>query len=346
MVSGRFQLDTPQPPALALARGGRLLDTLGPDCPVGLYGAELNAAGVIVGAYQNAKQALRAEAFYAIALPIVRRHTGGAALFAAPGVVYVALALSHASALMACPPGKILNRNVRGLLAGIRGLGVQAHYFGRDFVSAAAEPFAYVAWSERADGRVLLEFFVSLETVFALPAELDGYPERREPALRGKSPTTLRAKGATSTAVGLLNAIADGYEKAHGVMFERAPALDDELKPNAGAVAAMQVSMDVERPLRWSAPREDAIGFVSAGVEVATDDRLCALEVCGDFFQHAACPQQLTARLLGSEATAETVGAALDAVYGARPGLIEGVRSLNTLRDAIMEAVTQAQADG
>ena len=341
MVPGRLYEDVPQPPAVALARGRALLDSVSPEQPVALYGAELNTAAVVVGAYQNARQALRAEAFDAIALPVVRRTTGGATVFAAPGVLYAALALQHASALMTCPPGRILNRNVRGLLAGIRGLGVPVHYFGRDFVSAGAEPCAYVGWSEGSDGRVLLEFFIGLETVFSLPAELDGYPERREPALRGKTPTTLRAHGATVTASGLLTGIADGYAKAHGVMFESALAPGDA----AGVLSERngpRVSFVGAPPLQWSQPREEAIGFVSAGVEVATDERLGAFELCGDFFQHSACAEQLAVRLLGQVPTLATVGAALDSVYGVRPGLIEGVRSLNSLRDAIIDAVAAA----
>jgi lipoate-protein ligase A len=339
MVSGRFQLDTPQRPAAALARGRRALAALGPDCPVWLYGAELSAPAVVVGAYQNAAQALRAEAFDASAPPVVRRRTGGAAVLAAPGVLYAALALGDASALMACPPGRILNRNVRGLLAGVRGLGVPAHYFGRDFVSAAAEPFAYTAYTEAAGGRVLLEFFVGLDAAFALPPELDGYPERREPALRGKATTTLREKGATASPSAVLAAIAEGYEKAHGVTFERAAVSG---APASDAEAA--VDLEAARRLTWSAPREDAIGFVSAGVALAGDERVRALSLCGDFFQHEACPEQLGARLIGQVPSANHVGAALDAVYGARPGLIEGIRSLNTLRDAILDAASRARA--
>src|SRR5688500_1056522 len=110
MLAGRLHLDTAEPPAVALARGRGLLDELGPD--------------------QHAAHALRSEPLEALALPVVRRSSGGGALWASPGVLYLALGLTSASLLMACPPGRTLNRNVRGLLAGFRGLGIAAFYFG------------------------------------------------------------------------------------------------------------------------------------------------------------------------------------------------------------------------
>src|SRR5262249_56052748 len=134
-----------------------------------------------VGGYQQARNALHAAAFANLALPVVRRHTGGAAVYGGAGVLYLALGLLDASVLMPCPPGKLLNRNVRGFLTGLRALGVAAHYFGRDFVSVAVQPAAYVGWAEYGDGRALLEFFLGHDTTFLPAAHLSAYPERNQP---------------------------------------------------------------------------------------------------------------------------------------------------------------------
>jgi lipoate-protein ligase A len=327
-------MDQPRPAAEALARGAALAATLTPERPAALYCSEPSVASVVLGAYQHAGHALRPEAFEAIALPIVQRRTGGAAVFCAPGVLYVALALHDASVLMACPPGRILNRNVRGMLAGLRTLSVPAHYFGRDFVSVAGDPCVYVGWDEDAGGRVLLEFFVGVETVFALPPGVDGYGERSEAALRGKTPTTLRAARAHyATMTDVIEGIARGYGQGFGLELERAE-LDD-----AQIAAVARVDVHDTRGLSWSRPHEEAIGFVSAGVKLDGSGAIAQLEVGGDFFQHRECAAQLTARLIGTEPDADEIGAALDAVYAARPGLIEGVRSLTTLRSAILDAV-------
>jgi hypothetical protein len=334
MPAGRLYIDPPRPAAAALARGAALAATLTPERPAALYCCEASVASVVIGAYQHAGHALRPEAFEAIALPVVRRTSGGAAVFCAPGVLYVALALRDASVLMACPPGRILNRNVRGMLAGLRTLSVPAHYFGRDFVSVESGPCVYVGWDEDAAGRVLLEFFVGVETSFALPPGVDGYGERSEPALRGKTPTTLRAAHAHYSTIGdVAEAVARGYGQGFGLELERA-----ELEAAAIADRA-RVDVTDAGGLTWSRPYEEAIGFVSAGVRLDASGAIEAIEVGGDFFQQRECPAQLAAKLVGKQPDPETIGAALDAVYAARPGLIEGVRSLTTLRSAILDAV-------
>jgi hypothetical protein len=344
MVKGRLHIEAPLPAAEALARGLSLLESLDSSRPFLLYGAPLEGAAVALGAYQHAPHALRAAAFEAIALPVLRRQTGGAAVWCGEGVLYGALGLSNASLLMACPPGRILNRNVRGLLAGLRALHAPAHYFGRDFVSLGAEPVAYVGWDQAVDGRVLLEFFVALETPFTLAPELEGYPERAEPALRGKRPTKLRAALPAISAVEVFDGIAGGYAKAFAVELERQAPGADELARATALRASSKVDLADDGALCWSSPHEDAIGFVSAGVRLDPSGRFKAIQVGGDFFQQRGCPTQLAARLIGEQPSAQGVGAALDDVYGSRPGQIEGLRSLGTLRTAILEAVAKAAA--
>jgi hypothetical protein len=338
MPAGRFYIDAERPAAEALARGAALIDALTPDRPAALYCSELSVASVALGAYQYAGHALRPEPFEAIALPVVRRRTGGAAVFCTPGVLYVALALHDASVLMACPPGRLLNRNVRGMLAGLRTLSVPAHYFGRDFVSVAGDPCVYVGWDEDAAGRVLLEFFVGVESTFELPPGIDGYGERSEPALRGKAPITLRTAHAHfATMTDVSEGIARGYAQGFGLELERA-AFDD-----AAITAAPRIEVRDTHGLCWSQPHAEAIGFVSAGVSLDAHGAIAALEVGGDFFQQRECPTQLAARLLGVRPDADTLGAALDSVYAARPGLIEGVRSLTSLRNALLDAAARAR---
>jgi hypothetical protein len=339
MPVARLHLDSALPAAEALARGQALLASVSEEQPVLLYGAQLHGAAVALGAYQHAPHALRGPALDALALPVLRRRSGGAAVWASEGVLYFALGLRDASALMACPPGKLLNRNVRGFLAGARALPVPAHYFGRDFVSFAAEPGAYVAWDEAHDGRVLLEFFVGLDTPFVLPEGLSGYPERLQPPLRGKRPTTLRAAGARDpSASEVLEQIALGYAKGFALELERTGPTADELARTALLRAQVTAATDDDAGLAWSDPHEEAIGFVGAGARLDERGRFSALRVAGDFFQQRECPAQLAARLIG----ASPDPAGLDAVYAARPGLIEGVRSLQTLRTAVLEATERA----
>ena len=106
-----------------------------------------------------------------------------------------------------------------------------AHYFGRDVVSFNAEPGAYIGWDEGPDGRVLLEFFVALDTPFVLPDGLSGYPPPAAAPLRGKTPTTLRAAGARQSAREVLEALAGGYARSFKLELHSEPPRPDELNP-------------------------------------------------------------------------------------------------------------------
>jgi hypothetical protein len=342
MAAGRLHIDLAVPPAQALARGRSLLEELSDASPVVAYGAEMSAASVVLGAYQHAPHALRGSALTALALPVLRRRSGGAAVWAAEGVAYFALGLRDASVLMACPPGRILNRNVRGLLTGIRALGTPAYYFGRDFVSVGVTPAPAIAvgWDEAADGRVLLEFFIACATSFVLPPEFDGYPYRQSPAWGGKVVTTLQEQGRGETAGQVLASIADGYTRGFGVEFDRAGFPAAWLARAATREPALAVDPGDEGGLRWSRPHEEAIGFVSAGAAFDGGGAFTALELGGDFYQQRERSAELRARLVGVQAEAEAIGAAVDAIYGA-PGAIEGVRSLTTLREAILNTMAR-----
>jgi hypothetical protein len=331
--------------ATALSRAGALAEAVSFTgepriAPAALYAAELAGSCTVLGAHQHAPAALgpaRGER--------VRRATGGAAVTGGDGILYVSLALQDANALVMCPPGKLLNRYVRGALSGLRGLGYPAHYFGRDFVSLDALPVAYVAWAEQHSGLVQLELFIAHRAPFALAAEQLAYPEPSEPRFRGRAPTTLaEAKPeATPSAAEVLEAVAAGYARTFGA--ERHP-LDLDLKQLDRAAHIEPVVRAIEeRPgLAWSKPHEEAIGFVSAGLALDAAGAISAARIAGDFFMHADCNADLEEALAGKPPTDEAFANALDAVLAHRVGLIEGVRSLRTLHAAFLDAAAQAHA--
>src|ERR1700712_317353 len=116
MPEGRLCIETDVDPARALLLGAALGHDLTAERPLALYGATLPG----------------------VSEAPLRRQTGGATVRVGAGISYVALALRDRSTLMACPPGRLLNRNVRGVLQGLRLTGVATNYFGRDFLSLGA----------------------------------------------------------------------------------------------------------------------------------------------------------------------------------------------------------------
>lgn len=137
--------------ARALGIGAALLAE--PSDVVRLYGAGLAGDATALGAFQRRT----GEA-------ALRRSTGGPSTPLDDGVVYFALGLPHASALMDCPRDRVLNRNVRGFLTGLSRGGAPALYFGRDTITVARQPIAFLAWTRAATGAVLLEVFVRDES--------------------------------------------------------------------------------------------------------------------------------------------------------------------------------------
>jgi lipoate-protein ligase A len=339
--------------AQALSRAGALAEAVSfagehSIGPAALYAAELAGSCSVLGAHQHVRHALRAKAepgADAGQHEVVRRSTGGAALSGGDGVLYASLALRDANALVMCPPGKLLNRYVRGALAGLRELGYAAHYFGRDFVSLDARPVAYVAWAEHRSGLVQLELFIAHSQPFALPEALNAYPSPSDPAFRGRVPTTL-AEGKPDgppAAASVLEAIASGYARTFGAE-QRPIGLDLKQHERAAHIEPV-VRMIDERPgLAWSKPHEEAIGFVSAGLALDERGVISSARIAGDFFMHADCNGDLEEALVGKPPTDETFATAIDAVLAHRVGLIEGVRSLRTLHAAFLEAAQLAQA--
>jgi hypothetical protein len=327
MPAGQLLIDSEVAVDQALARAASLAEQVSPAQPVALYAAALTGDALCLGRYQNERQVLGEQEGW------LRRSSGGVAIRAGTGIAYVALALHERSSLLQCPPGRLLNRNVRGVLTGLRGVGMSINYFGRDFLSLGAAPFCYVAWDVREHGQALLEFFFAHSSAWLVPEAAQAYPARQEPALRGRTPTTIAAVRPVLAASALFRAIADGHARGFDVLWTEAalPA------PSEQSLAATRARV-AEHGLIWSSPREEAIGFVSAGVALDRAGNFANVRVAGDFFAQRACAAALEQQLCGSQPHVQTVGEAVDAVF-ARAGYdVEGIRSLSVIRDAILEA--------
>lgn len=336
MVEGQLLLETQDVEVQrALERGAALVDACRAGWSATLYLAPLAGEALVLGRYQLAHQVIRG--------PALRRASGGNAVRAGSGILYAALALADRSRLMACPPGRLLNRNVRGMLTGLRLAGAKANYFGRDFISFGAQPAVYVGWDalpgeQGADGPVLLEFFVSRSRACFVPDAELSYPARREPGLRGQLPTTLQEASITASVAELLSAIAEGHAKTFGVDWRPGDAASLTPHPNEPP----PTDDPHARSLAWSTPREEAIGFVSAGLALDGAGKVAAVRIAGDFFAHRSCMAVLERVLLGVSPTPELVGHAVDAAFAHAGYDVEGIRSLRTFQDAIIDAAAVA----
>ncbi len=247
---------------------------------------------------------------------LVRRGSGGGEARVGSGSLWLQLALAESSALVACPPERLLNRHVRPLLRAITRAGVLAHYFERDWVSGAKRPVAAIAFAHDAtSGRAFVEAIVAVTTPFAV---------RTRASTMGKEPATLAELGAKVDARALASLVLASYEEAYG-------AAEGEI---SSAPAADEPALD-DPP--WAATATEAIGLLGAG-----RDRAGRLRVGGELMVSRDALADLEAALASGPADAAALGELVDATLGAPGVALFGVRSLRSLRDVLARCQDEA----
>lgn len=344
----RFVSEAGVDPARALSVGALFLEQVARDGapPVLLYGASLSGEAVALGRSQRAAFTLDREACARRSLTVLRRTTGGPAAMAKTGILYAALALRHASVLMDCPRDRVLNRNVRGFLAGLGALGARSHYFGREHLAVEKRPAALVSWTRR-DGAVLLEVFLSSEKTYGLTSELSGYPTPKEQTTETKEPITLaEALGRVPPVEDIVRAIAEGHRDTFeaDLELERASLADEDRAGVERRMASLIVDLDASDELVWSALHSVPIGWVAGGVKLAGDGTIEDVEVAGDFYDDDGSAAHLRGALAGKVPTREALAAAAHATWDGATRSIEGLRDLEPIVAALTEAVASATA--
>jgi hypothetical protein len=286
--------------------------------PIAIYAASMQGDARVLGAFQRKEDALAGDH-----ANVQRRTTGGPLVVAGEGTLYLALALRRADSLMECPRDRVLNRNVRPILAALRALGANAHYFGRDFVSVDRRPAGFLGWARERDGAVLVEVVLGATRSFApRDEELGVRPATR---MLGKEPITLAGAMQVPSATDLANALARACAALRPFAIEaHAPAPKPRLVTEPPAV-------------RWSSPREIPIGIVRAGVAVGASGKITDAILAGDFFQDADAPARLHDALVGREPAAPRFRDAIDETYGPGGAVIEGLKTLEPVLACFVE---------
>jgi lipoate-protein ligase A len=288
---------------------------------------------VLLGRHQRARSAVDVERAHARGLPLVRRAGGGRSLVVGEGVLGVFLYVPPADPLAApgTPAERLLNRHVRGLLAGLRGAGARsAAYFGRDFVSAEGRQLALVSQETTAGGGAAFEALVAASRPLPVPHDLTRYPPHRDPRAGGPRPVSLaELSGRAPAFEELATAIEQGYSAAH----EREPVRAAGLLPEAELPAAAED----EEGFAESGLVEVPIGFAEALVRHEAG-RVVRARLRGDFVAPAFVVAGLEADLDGAPLAFAELGRRVDAAFR-RPGaFVHGVRELRVLADAVLAA--------
>jgi hypothetical protein len=246
--------------------------------------------------------------------PRLRRGSGGPTVRLGRGTVHVALSLARPGALEPCDAKRIVNRAVRPLLRALTKTTQLAHYFGRDWVSVAHRPAAWVGFAHDATtGRTLFEAFVALRTPFSIGGRA---------SFLGKEPATLEElAGRTIDPAVVGEAIVRAYLEAHDAEEVTLAASEVEASPAA----------PLAPDLPWAATVEEGIGTVGAGPDAGG-----VFRVGGDLLVSRDALARLEARLAG--APDADVGEVVDAALAGPEVALEGVASLASVRDVILRA--------
>jgi hypothetical protein len=281
--------------------------------PGELWMAVARDDGVVLGAFQR-------ESGTAPTGPRWRRGSGGPEVRVGPDTLHIALALANPGALTPCDEKRIVNRAVRPLLRALTRVGAMAHFFGRDWVSVLHRPAAWVGFAHDATTRrTLFEAFVALRTPFHVAPR---------PSFLGKSPGTIeQIVGKAIEPERLIEAIVEAYVAAWSVepvdlSPPEPPTAESELANDLASAGGPSVDPP------WAATVDEAIGTLGAG-----PDARGVFRIGGDLLVSRDALARLEAR--SPHVSDQALGVLVNETLGAPGVALDGVRSLESVRDVI-----------
>ncbi len=296
------------------------------DAELSVHGLDREA--LVLGAFQRASS-VGASSVSPDARPVVARVSGGPVVAVGRGTLHVVLALAKIDVLEPCTPRQIVNRHVRPLLRALTASGATARFFGRDWIDVKSRPTAWVGFAhDTTTGRAVLEAFIAVSSPFAVQPRA---------AYLGKEPGTLDAiVGRSFSPPRIAAAIRAAYEAAWGDRLAvPVPSLTGSTAPPTfGAPPPPPVPptpMPDEPP--WAATVNEAIGIIAAG-----HDRHGVLRVGGDLLASRDAIARLEARVIG--AAPDAIAAIVTEELGDPRVALDGVKSLDSVRDAIVRALS------
>lgn len=278
---------------------------------------------------------------------VVRRWTGGHATAYGDGILSVSLILPGPSAWLPAPEKipaeKLLNRYVRGLLRAFSALGAPAFYPGRDCVTVAARPVAYLSCERDATGVCLVQAIVGLFRPFAVEKSAPPIPEENA----SEAPTSLSdlVRGSAGLGERFGEALLTAYAARHGLAFDASPPSELE----------SQAVSEREARLRAHSPREDSVadmvgsgpfstpmGSLEAFVALEQSRTLRRVRIFGDFIADSAGVAELEEALRMRPADWQSVDGAVERVLGGPEHFTLGLRERQTVTHAVLEAARRA----
>src|SRR5262249_34328169 len=255
----------------------------------------------------------------------------------------VSLALPHRSALVGddpwmLSPEQVMNRCVRGLLDGLRRLGVEPFYPGRDLVTAGGRTVAVLGLEIAPGGAALFEVTLALGRDLAtLPGLLDRADPEGVTCVRFWQPAEVVSVGAltrrTWSLEDVAGVVAQGYHDLFQLHFApaRAPVVGG---PDPGWLDACAPRADLDR----SARLDTMLGAIEIHAHPDAVGAIAAVQLTGDFLASSASVSRLERMLVGVMPTAGAVHARVVEAFAGRDDFLLGVEP-RELTETIVRAL-------
>ena len=278
-----------------------------------------------------------------------RRLTGGRVIGAGEGWFNLALILPSRDALLPphdvkLSPDQVMNRYVRGMLAGLRALGLECFYPGRDAITVERRELAMCTFETGASGAMLFEVALAVNRGME---EVVHDLEHFDPA--GRLPCVMYGPDNATKLVRELdrdiafNEIADAIARGYapllggGDLRELTP-LEDAQAEQRGASMLQRGWLELSAAGDMSGRLASQLGTIEARMRISPEGAIERFGLYGDFIGNSPGVAALASALIGRGADLPSVSEVVMKLFGDGDNFILGIGGISNLVKLIVRA--------
>ena len=266
---------------------------------------------------------------------VIRRLTGSRVVGAGDGWLGVALILPTRTALIQrdtatvtkLKPEQIINRSARGILGGLRTLGIDCFYPGRDAITVEQREIAMCTFETDASGAMIFEAAIAQSRGME---ELVHDLERIDPTSAlscrmydaASATTVVRELARDVSFDALAGAIASGYRSSLGETRRRElTAIESAQARRRGDRNRLDLSNRTERAVAGRSPTlrnriASQLGAIEAAIALNADGTIEAARLSGDFIANSPAIAELESELRGRPLNLASISQAVAKTFG------------------------------